>query len=236
MSRLASCGGSFGHLALGILRIARVSCCGLILGSPTLAVAWDQAEIAGNAEALYGPHKEGRQRLVAWWRLLAEMGDRDIDTQLRSVNEFFNATLRFDDDSRIWQQIDYWATPVESLYQGAADCEDYALAKYVSLRRLGVPMERLRLTYTMASGQAHMVLAYYAEAHADPWVLDNRINAVLPASQRGDLQPVYAFNGEGLWYGGPTGARSAGDSRGLSRWQDMLHRMRREGFPSVALR
>ncbi|MNJ66840.1 hypothetical protein D3C77_629550 [compost metagenome] len=93
-------------------------------------------------------------------------------------------------------------------------------------------MARLRLTYVKASGQAHMVLAYYAEPDADPWVLDNRITAVLPASQRSDLQPVYAFNGEGLWYAD----RLAGDSQGLSRWQEVLHRMRREGFPSLVQR
>lgn len=218
---------------------AAVLCCGcaaLMLGGPGPALAWDTAHIGRNAEALYGPHEAGRQRLDAWWRLLAELTDRDVDAQLRAVNEFFNASLRFDDDSHIWQRIDYWATPVESLYQGAADCEDYALAKYVSLRRLGVPMERLRLTYVLASGQAHMVLAYYADADAEPWVLDNRITTVLPASQRRDLQPVYAFNGEGLWYAGPTGSRPAGDSRGLSRWQEMLHRMQREGFQSIAQR
>ena len=205
----------------------RVAGCLLLLGSHAPALAWDQADIARRAEALYGPQEEGRQRLDAWWRLLAEQRDRDVETQLRAVNGFFNATLRFGEDRNIWQRIDYWATPVESLYQGAADCEDYALAKYVSLRRLGVSMESLRLTYVKADGQAHMVLAYYAEADADPWVLDNRITRVLPASQRSDLQPVYAFNGEGLWYSD----RPAGDSLGLSRWQDVLQRMRREGFP-----
>jgi predicted transglutaminase-like cysteine proteinase len=199
----------------------------VLLGGAAPVLAWDQAEIDRRAEALYGPQAEGRQRLEAWWRLLDEQRERDVEEQLRAVNGFFNATLRFDEDRNIWQRIDYWATPVESLYQGAADCEDYALAKYVSLRRLGVPMERLRLTYVKADGQAHMVLAYYAEADADPWVLDNRIARVLPASQRSDLQPVYAFNGEGLWYAD----RPAGDSLGLSRWQDVLQRMRREGFP-----
>lgn len=218
-----------GHAAVGARR-----CSGLLALCCVWLPAWgwDVAEIGRRAEVLYGPQAEGSQRLEAWWRLLAEQRDRDVEEQLHAVNGFFNDTLRFDDDRRIWQRIDYWATPVESLYQGAADCEDYALAKYVSLRQLGVPMERLRLTYVKASGQAHMVLAYYAEPDADPWVLDNRITAVLPASQRSDLQPVYAFNGEGLWYAD----RLAGDSQGLSRWQEVLHRMRREGFPSPVQR
>ena len=43
--------------------------------------------------------------------------------------------------------MDYWATPVESLRKGEADCEDYAIAKYFTLRQLGVADDKLRITY-----------------------------------------------------------------------------------------
>ena len=57
-------------------------------------------------------------------------------------------------------------------------------------------------------------------------VLDNLIGEIRPASQRNDLLPVYAFNAEGLY----TGAKRAGDTKKLSRWQDLLKKMRAEGF------
>ncbi len=44
------------------------------------------------------------------------------------------------------------------------------------------------------NGQAHMVLAYYASAEAEPLILDNLDPRVRPASQRTDLDPVYSFN------------------------------------------
>lgn len=144
----------------------------------------------------------------------------------------FNRSLRFTDDIEIWQQEDYWATPVEALVKGAADCEDYAIAKYVTLRRLGVASDKLRITLVKALrlNQAHMVLTWYASPGADPLVLDNLIGEIRPASQRDDLLPVYAFNAEGLWLPGADGGRRTGDSKKLSRWQDLLTKMRAEGL------
>lgn len=117
--------------------------------------------------------------------------------------------------------------------RGAGDCEDFAIAKYISLRHLGVPAEKLRITYVKALrlNQAHMVLTYYSRPDAEPLVLDNLIGSILPASQRTDLQPVYAFNGEGLWLANASGGKQVGDSKRLSRWQDLLKKMKAEGFP-----
>lgn len=122
--------------------------------------------------------------------------------------------------------------PVESLVKGAGDCEDYALAKYFSLRNLGVPSEKLRITYVKAltRNQAHMVLTYYATPSADPLVLDNLISDIRPASNRKDLLPVYAFNAEGLYMPGADGGKRKGDAKRLSRWQDVLQKMQAEGF------
>ena len=43
-------------------------------------------------------------------------------------------------------------------------------------------------------------------------------------------KPVYAFNAEGLWLPGADGGRRTGDSKKLSRWQDLLTKMRAEGL------
>jgi hypothetical protein len=42
---------------------------------------------------------------------------------------------------------------------------------------------------------------------------------------------VYSFNAEGLWLPGAGGGKQVGDSKKLSRWQDLLKKMRAEGFP-----
>jgi predicted transglutaminase-like cysteine proteinase len=195
---------------------------------------WDFQLILSRAQTLYGPLDGGRGRLEAWQALLDEQAQASEADKLRAVNAFFNAQLRFDDDRRIWGQDDYWATPVEALLKGAADCEDYALAKYFSLRRLGVSSDKLRITYVKALrlNQAHMVLTYYPSPDAVPLVLDNLIGEIRPASQRSDLLPVYAFNAQGLWLPGQGGNARVGDSKRLSRWQDLLVKMQAEGFPA----
>ena len=77
-----------------------------------------------------------------------------------------------------------------------------------------------------------MVLTYYSNPQAQPLVLDSLMDAIKPASQRPDLLPVYAFNGEGLWLPGAAGNKKVGDTKRLSRWQDLLKKMQAEGFPA----
>ena len=185
--------------------------------------------ILRNAENKYGKLDIlTRDKIISWEELIKQSESLEDSQKLAVVNDFFNRQFRFVDDLSNWQQNDYWATPIEATVKGAADCEDYSLAKYFTLRRLGIPSAQLRITYVKALqyNQAHMVLTYYATPTADPLVLDNLIPEIRPASQRRDLLPVYAFNAEGLYLPG----RKSGDSKKLSRWQDVLKKMRAEGF------
>ncbi len=213
---------SAGWLVLGALL-------GLLLGL-TARANWNFDLILGNAEKRYGNLGNAKSRIQAWDELIRASESLPEKDKLASVNRFFNRQFRFSDDIRNWRQNDYWATPIEALVKGAGDCEDYSIAKYFTLRRLGVPSEKLRITYVKALqyNQAHMVLTYYASPTAEPLVLDNLIGEIRPASQRKDLLPVYAFNAEGLYLPGQTGRKS--DTKKLSRWQDLLKKMRAEGF------
>ncbi|MDY7562439.1 transglutaminase-like cysteine peptidase [Pseudomonas sp. CCC3.2] len=199
-----------------------------------LEVDWNFRAISRNAETLYGPLGEGRYRIDAWQRLLSTEKQASEKEKLEVVNQFFNHQIRYVEDIDNWHQVDYWATPIESLWKGAGDCEDYAIAKYFSLRRLGVSNDKLLITYVKALrlNRAHMVLTYYSSPNAEPLVLDSLINEIKPASQRIDLLPVYAFNAEGLWLPGVKGNKRVGDTKRLSRWQDVLRKMHAEGFPA----
>ena len=190
---------------------------------------WDFQQILQNADKKYGKLDIlTRDKILSWEELIKQSEGLEDTQKLTAVNRFFNRQLRFVDDLGNWQQSDYWATPIEATVKGAADCEDYSIAKYFTLRRLGIPSSQLRITYVKALeyNQAHMVLTYYATPTADPLVLDNLITEIRPASLRRDLLPVYAFNAEGLYLPG----RKSGDSKRLSRWQDVLKKMRDEGF------
>jgi predicted transglutaminase-like cysteine proteinase len=204
--------------------------CILLIGLASALANWDFGVILQNAENRYGNLGAAKQRIQAWEAQIKTSANSSEKDKLTEVNRFFNRQIRFTDDIRLWKQNDYWATPIETLVKGAGDCEDYSIAKYFTLRRLGIPSDKLRITYVKALNynQAHMVLTYYASPSAEPLVLDNLINEIKPASQRKDLLPVYAFNAEGLYLPGSNSKKS--DSKKLSRWQDILKKMRTEGF------
>ncbi|MGP1675586.1 MAG: transglutaminase-like cysteine peptidase [Burkholderiales bacterium] len=149
---------------------------------------------------------------------------------LNSVNEFFNGVTYVSDQAQ-WRVEDYWASPAEMLASNGADCEDYSIAKYFALKELGVPIERLRITYVKAVrlNVAHMVLAYYSAPSADPLILDNLEHWVRPASERDDLVPVYSFNDEDvlLVRQGQPDAR-AGSSSQIRLWRGLLDKLEKE--------
>ena len=195
--------------------------------------AWDAERMLAAAKRMSPRAAAGVQALQP---VLTQALDMEEPAQLQAVNEFFNRRILFRDDIEVWGQIDYWASPLETLDKGQGDCEDYAIAKYFSLLAIGMPIAKLRLVYVRAqiggpngTLQAHMVLAYYAAPGAEPLILDNLITELRPASRRPDLVPVFSFNSEGLWQGvGPT---AAGDPTArLSRWREVLAKARAEGF------
>lgn len=171
--------------------------------------------------------------VVAWRKLMDDSRALNEQEKLTAVNTFFNRRLLFEDDIVVWKQKDYWATPLEFIGQGAGDCEDYSIAKYMTLLMLGVPAERIRMIYVRANiggaSQAHMVLGYFETPNAEPLILDNLIGSIRPASSRNDLSPVFSFNGQGLWVAGQT-ASSGDPTARLSRWRDLLERMKQEGL------
>lgn len=170
------------------------------------------------------------ERVLEWQRLMQDNRGKDESEKLEVVNNFFNR-LRFRSDLYLWGKNDYWATPIEAIGKGAADCEDYSIAKYFTLRELGVPDAKLRIMYVKALrlNQAHMVLTYYPSPDAVPLVLDNLNPRILPADSRTDLAPVYSFNGDGLWLAKSRdqGLR-VGTSKRINLWQDLKARMKRE--------
>lgn len=180
--------------------------------------------------------RDAPERLIDWRDELAKHRARqrgaspnasETRDDLDDFNDYWN-DVRYYTDMQHWRVMDYWATPVETLVSEGADCEDYAIGKYFSLKALGVPVKNLRITYVRALrwNQAHMVLAYYPTVDADPYILDNLSRSVERASDRPDLVPVYSFNDEDLWAAGATEA--GGKSSQIRLWRDLQDKMAKE--------
>lgn len=229
---------------LRIRRSASIKSRGLLMTIALCTLAWqgfaalDGAALQRQLSARFG---ETRVALLNDWMAEIEAAKPLAEAaKLRRINDFINRRISFENDISVWEQSDYWATPLETIGQGAGDCEDFAIIKYVALRLAGVANTKLRLIYVKARVNgpygpvpiAHMVLAYYASPNAEPAVLDNLNPVILPASKRPDLQPVFSFNSEAIFAGvsGKEKASAGGIGR-LSRWEDAWRRVLAEGYP-----
>lgn len=189
---------------------------------PLFTIATETLE---TAETQYGA--DAKARLLYWQSLVRDNQTALEHKKLLLVNDFFNQA-RFIDDQELWAKKDYWATPVEFLGRDAGDCEDYSIAKYFTLMELGVPTEKLRITYTksLTYNQAHMVLAYYETPSSMPLILDNINKRIKPASERPDLKPIYSFNADNLWLNRSRNVQlKAGKPGRLKLWRDLEARM-----------
>ncbi len=167
------------------------------------------------------------KRLILWNAVIEKNREQAIPLQLRQVNDYFNG-VPYASDPKHWGLPDYWANPIEMLATNGGDCEDYSIAKYFTLRALGIADEDLRITYVNALeiNQAHMVLTYYGDSTSDPLVLDNLNREILLASRRDDLQPVYSFNAESIWMAQERGrGLLVAKSEQLDQWAGMLKRL-----------
>lgn len=201
---------------------------GLLLGGSLLM---------GEAKAAPHAPREHRdvqvtQRLQHWQSLIVESMQLSEPEKLQAVNAFFNKHIRFGEDRDLWGQNDYWASPLETLELGAGDCEDFALAKYFTLRLLGVSEQSLRLVYTTLAStkQAHMVLGFWSDSGAAPVLLDNLLREILPITQRFDLQVQFAFGPTHMYRFERSTLQVAGNTELLPHWQVLMTRMKGQGF------
>lgn len=172
-----------------------------------------------------------QKRYRAWANLIEALKGKPVDVQLTKVNDFFNQ-FHYESDMESRGVEDYWKSPEEFINDGGGDCEDYALIKYFTLIILGVPTDKLRITYVISTElkQAHMVLAYYDQPEAEPIILDSLESKILKASLRQDLKPIYSFNGNGLWIAKKREQdKLLGKPSNLSKWNELLNRMQLQG-------
>ena len=142
--------------------------------------------------------ERGACRLEDWQDFLADIAKEDEADQLYRVNRYMNH-YRYRSDQRNWRRPDFWAVP-EQLFERGGDCEDYAIAKYVSLRALGIPAERLRVVvvYDRKKREDHAILL--VSGATETLALDNKYKRVVSwAETRSRYKAYYSLNEESVW-------------------------------------
>ena len=122
---------------------------------------------------------------------------RQSSQHLPAVNQLVNR-VSYVEDWANYRERDYWAAPGEFFGNGG-DCEDYAIAKYLLLRELGVDPDSMRIVVVMDQFRdtAHAVLAIYAGN--DIFILDNLSRVIEPHDLVDQYVPVYSLNENHAW-------------------------------------
>ncbi|MBT0881381.1 MULTISPECIES: transglutaminase-like cysteine peptidase [unclassified Campylobacter] len=175
------------------------------------------------------------KRLEKLDKLMQDIQNTNDANKLVKVNEFFNdpSIIKWQDDMITWGKTDYWANRFESLGKGFGDCEDFVIAKYLTLLDLGVSEEKLFFTYVYANlnGKwiSHMVLAYYEKPNDIPFILDSNTNSIKRANKRVDLKPVLSFNAKDLFLAqqASSGKLSAKSSKYTKDWSSYLENLKK---------
>jgi predicted transglutaminase-like cysteine proteinase len=123
---------------------------------------------------------------------------REGRARLGEINRAINLAIRPISDVAQHGEIDVWTPPLATLARGAGDCEDYAIAKFVALRRAGLAPDDLRIVvlHDTIHGEDHAVAAARLEGR---WLmLDNRRMAMVEDANVRNFHPTFAIGPHGV--------------------------------------
>lgn len=136
-------------------------------------------------------------RMQSWKAGIKRLQGLSDAEKVAGVNDYINA-VRYVEDSQNYGKSDYWATPVEFFARGG-DCEDYAIAKYASLRALGFRADQMRIAIVQdkIKNIPHALLVVYTDEGS--FVLDNQDKRTRLTSDVNRYRPIFSIN-SGAWW------------------------------------
>jgi len=136
-------------------------------------------------------------RVMLWKAEIRNLRSKSTREKIEGINNFLNK-IPYIEDSDNYGKSDKWATPVEFLSRGG-DCEDFAIAKYASLRALGFSADQLRIAIVQDKIKdiPHAVLIVYSDE--GNFVLDNQDKKVEAITAVNRYQPIFSINSTSWW-------------------------------------
>lgn len=136
-------------------------------------------------------------RITKWQAFLKTLEGKSRSEQIKAVNTKMNASPYVTDIVN-WGVQDYWETPLEFMRR-RGDCEDYAIAKFYSLRRLGFDNKDMRIVILMDRNINTLHSVLVVKDGDELKVLDNQISKVADAAKVHHYQPIYSVNEKSWW-------------------------------------
>ncbi len=135
--------------------------------------------------------------LAKWFSFISKIKGQPPGRQLYLVNQYINKH-RYVVDKINWGLTDYWATPREFLRKNG-DCEDFAIAKFMTLRALGWKAQGMRIVAVKDQNLNVMHAILCVDNNGELMILDNQASNVLHANRIRHYEPVYSVNEQGWW-------------------------------------
>ena len=139
------------------------------------------------------------ERFSNWNILMKENKSVNKLLQARNIDKYFNQyryriDYKVDAEGKKYKS-DFFRGFTEFIGKNGGDCDDYAIVKYFSLIKLGVPEDKLEIWIGAYKSNKinHAVLAYYVEGRKDPLILDSNTLWAVKFSKRNNFKPwIYA--------------------------------------------
>jgi len=131
------------------------------------------------------------QRLKNYTQLIKSTKNISNIKKIIRVNNYFNE-YKYEEDINNYSQEDYWATRKEFIIKGSGDCEDYAIAKFITLLELGIPKKSISLHFASYENKFHLVVLY--KQNNISYVLDNTNKLVLSIDKRQNIKLLQKIN------------------------------------------
>ena len=146
---------------------------------------------------LQARHSNPNRAAQQWNDFIQGLQKEPALRKMMRTNIFMNR-FAYKQDNWLYDEADYWASPSE-FFQNGGDCEDYAIAKYLTLRELGFAANKMKIAmvYDVYSGTDHAFLIVKHEG--TEYVLDNREKMTVARYMKNRYKPHYAFNEETVW-------------------------------------
>lgn len=153
----------------------------------------ERKNVDGGCEA-----KEFNRCHFKQWQIIVDaVQGKSVKEQINAINSYMNK-YEYIVDPINWGVKDYWASPGE-FFDKFGDCEDYAIAKYLSLKMLGVDPNIMRIVIVMDLNLKvlHAVLGVYADDEI--YILDNQLSIVVKSNIIKHYKPIFSVNESGWW-------------------------------------
>jgi predicted transglutaminase-like cysteine proteinase len=133
-----------------------------------------------------------------WLDLIeAEKKNTNKMAVLENVNRFINK-VKYAEDIDVWFVGDYWETPYQFFKYGG-DCEDYAIAKFITLQKIGFSNDDMRLLVLENKGVNTIHAVLVVTINGKDYVLDNRVSDLVEANNVDYYTPIFAINETNWW-------------------------------------